>query len=273
MNMAKTIWERANYRADIQFLIDGNIREFDITKANINVLRDANVISQETYEYLLHCPRMERQIFIGKLEGSDPKIVQILKDGITNARRIFVQSNGIQDHEILAIRNDAVVIVGNRPINNLAITDRVAFREAARYTSFYHVGHKDFYYYCNRVDNTEVLDIKGLSDESIELHKFYMLEFLCTLFYCAQIEFLQDAITLLSYFHDNYINRRLSIEYYRELTSESKYKLTQDMSMRWTYYLDQATEYDKFHTLDISYNEGILRKLNSMLASVYFSTK
>ena len=100
-----------------------------------------------------------------------------------------------------------------------------------------------------------------------------MLEFLCTLFYCAQIEFLQDAITLLSYFHDNYINRRLSIEYYRELTSESKYKLTQDMSMRWTYYLDQATEYDKFHTLDISYNEGILRKLNSMLASVYFSTK
>ena len=149
----------------------------------------------------------------------------------------------------------------------------MAFREAARYTSFYHVGHKDFYYYCNRVDNTEVLDIKGLSDESIELHKFYMLEFLCTLFYCAQIEFLQDAITLLSYFHDNYINRRLSIEYYRELTSESKYKLTQDMSMRWTYYLDQATEYDKFHTLDISYNEGILRKLNSMLASVYFSTK
>lgn len=270
--MAK-VWERANYRADFQFMIDGNIREFDITKANINVLRDANVISQETYMYLTQCPKLERQIYIGKLEGANPEVVKILKDGITNARRVFIEANGIQDHEILAIRNDAIVVLGNRPITTLNISERVAFREAARYTSFYHVGHLDFYYYCNRIEEREVLDIKGLGDESIALHKDFMLEFLCTLFYCAQIEFLQDAITILGYFHDNYINRRLPVEYYRELNSQSKYKLIPDMSMRWTYYLDQATDYDKFHNLDISHNEGILRKLNSMLASVYFATR
>lgn len=267
------VWKETNYRADIQFMIDSIIREFDITKANINVLRDANVISQETYMYLSQCPKMERQIYIGKLEGSNPEVVNTLRNGITNARRVFIEANGIQDYEILAIRNDAIVVVGNKPITTLNISERVAFREAAKYTSFYHIGNLDFYYYCNRIDDKEILDIKGLGDEAIALHKDFMLDFLCTLFYCAQIEFIQDAIGLLENFHDNYINRRLSIEYYRELNSQSKYKLVQDMSMRWTYYLDHATDYDKFHNLDISHNEGVLRKLNSMLASVYFATK
>ena len=267
------IWERTNYRADLQFMIDGTIREFDITKANINVLRDANVISQETYMYLTQCPKLERQIYIGKLEGSNPEVVKILKQGIANARRVFIESNNIQDHEILAIRNDAIVIIGNRPVKVLNISDRVAFREAAKYTSFYHIGHLDFYYYCNRIDNAEILDIKGLGDEAVALHKNFMLEFLCTLFYCAQIEFLQDAISLLGYFHDNYINRRLSIEYYRELNSQSKYKLNPGISARWEYFIDNATDFDKYHNLDISHNESILRKLNSMLASVYFASK
>lgn len=270
------VWERTNYRADLQFLIDGTIREFDITKANINILRDANVISQETYMYLSQCPKMERQIYVGKLEGSNSEVVRILKNGIANARRVFMEANGIQDHEVLAIRNDAIMVIGNRPITTLNISERVAFREAAKYTSFYHVNYLDFYYYCNRVDEVEILDIKGIKDKdngALELHRHFMLEFLCTLFYCAQIEFLQDAITLLSCFHDNYINRRLPIEYYRELNSQSKYKLIPDMSTKWEYYLDYATEYDKFHNLDISYNEEILRKLNSMLASVYFATR
>lgn len=271
--MSKMIWERTNYRADIQFMIDSIIREYDITKANINVLRDANVIPQDTYVYLSQCPKQERQVYIGKLEGSNPHIVKILADGIAKARRVFIESNGIQDHEILAIRNDAIVLVGNRPISILDISERVSFREAARYTSFYRVNHLDFYYYCNRVENIEVLDIKGLGEDAINLHKNFMLEFLCTLFYCAQIEFIQDAITLLSYFHDNYINKRLSIEYYRELNSQSKYKLNSTMSMQWPYYLDSATDYDKFNNIDIGHNEEILRKLNSMLASYYFATK
>lgn len=267
------LWQQTSYKSKVTSLIDRSIREFDITKANINVLRDANVISQDTYAYLMQCPKLERQIYIGKLQGSDTRVSTILKDGIANARRIFIQENNIEDHEILAIRNDAIVIVGSKPIRFLNITERVAFREADKYTSYYNIKGLDFYYFCDIVNEVEKLDIKGLGNEAIKLHKDYMLELLCTLFYCAQIENIQDAITLLENVHMNYINRSLSVEYYRELNAQSKYKLMNEFSTFSTVYIDSASEYEKLHYLDISRNESIMRELNSIFASAYFGKR
>ena len=41
------LWDKDRYSAKIEFIIDNFIREYDITKANISVLRDANVLSEE----------------------------------------------------------------------------------------------------------------------------------------------------------------------------------------------------------------------------------
>ncbi len=267
------LWQMSSYKAKISSLIDRNIREFDITKANINVLRDANVISEDTYRHLMTCPKLERQIYIGKLQGSNPKASVILKDGIANARRIFIQENAIEDHEILAIRNDAIVVVGSKPIRFLNITDRVAFREAERYTSYYNIKGLDFYYFCDIINKIEKLDVKGLGDEAIELHKNYMLDLLCALFYCAQIENIQDAILLLENVHTNYINRQLPVEYYRELNAQSRYKLMDEFSSYSRVYLDTASDYEKLHYLDISKNESVLRELNSIFAAAYFGKR
>lgn len=270
--MSSRLWERINYRSDIHFVLDNCIREYDITKANISVLRDANILSESQYDYLLHCPKLEREVIIGKMQGSNPEITKILKAGIANARKVFMESNGIQDSEILAIRNDSITIFGNRPIINLDISERVKFRESGVYTSFFHINAIDLYYFYDRVAQVERLDVKGLGDSGVSVHKDYMLDFITELLYCAQVDGVKYAIQLLQKVYSNYIERSLSIGYYRELNPGSKYKMHSSFSLYDQIYADNLTEYDKRY-IDISYNENVLRELNKMLASIYFSTK
>ena len=127
------------------------------------------------------------------------------------------------------------------------------------------------YYNFDLITKTEVLDIKGLGDLGVALHKDFMLEFMSELFYTAQIEGVEMAIKLLANVYSQYINKSLSIEYYRELNEMSRYKLS-NMSDFSSWYLESASEYHK-KFLDISYNEQIFRELNRIYASIYFKMK
>ena len=263
------IWERTNYKSNIEYLIDTNIREFDISKANISILRDANIISEAEYNYFLHSPRMERQIAIGKLQGQDTNITNILKLGIANARRLFIENNGINDSEILFIRNDAIAVIGNKNIQYLDISDRVKFRENAKYTSYYRHKAIDLFYFYDPVTNIENLDVKGLGDYGVQIHKNYMLEFLSELFYSMQMDGIKTAIQLLQVVHTNYLNMDLDVEFYRELNPRSLFKLHKSVSICSSLYIDNAIEYHK-RFLDISYNDELFRHFNKIFASVYF---
>ena len=264
------LWDKDRYSAKIEFIIDNFIREYDITKANISVLRDANVLSEEQYMYFMSAPKMEREVAIGKMQGSNTKITEILKSGIKNAKRVFMESNDIQDSEILYIRNDAIAVIGSRPIMNLQITDRVAFRESARYSSFYKFNYIDLLYLYDVVENKEHLDIKGLGDSGVSLHKDFMIDFLCELFYSAQNEGAERALNILSNVHEQYIKLEMPAGYYREFNPQSKFKLSKQFSMVSSLYLDNINEHYKQY-LDISFNEYMLRHFSRIYSSIYFN--
>lgn len=272
MKIMNNLWRKSSYKTPVHFLIDSNIREFDISKANINVLRDAGVLSEEQYQYFLKANSNERYIAIGKMQGADTKVTEALQNGITNARKIFMELNCIDDSDILAIRNDAITIIGNKPVKYLNVTDRVRFREVARYTSFYHLGFLDLLYLYDSIENIEAMDIKGMSDKAIELHKPYMFEFLSELFYRAQMEGVKSAIQILSNLYANYVSRSLDIGFYREFNSESRYRLIPGFSTVVSYTLDHATNADKPY-INIGWNENLLRDLNKMYSTVYFGSR
>ena len=267
--MSRSVWKKVSYRSPIQYIIDFPIREYDLTKANISVLRDANAITEELYQYLYNCPKDERNILIGKMIGKNTEIEAIRKSGIENARRVFMEINNLDDDDILAIRNDAIVVLSDAQMR-LDITERTHFRLENAYRSFYKLGVADMYYDFNPITKIEILDIKGLGNESIPLHTEYMLDFLKEIFYCAQIEGVGTAIDILSKFYDDYINLRLDIGYYRELVPGSRYRLNRSFTSYQTLEMDMAANYDKKY-LDISYNANILLTLNKMLASSYFA--
>lgn len=265
--MSNTLWEKVNYKSKCTFLIDKEIYEYDISKANISVLYENGVIDTNMYNYLYNAPKNTRSVIVGKLQGRDRKVTEVLKQGIANARRIFLESNHIDDSNIIAIRNDAITYVG-RVANVVDTSPYVHFRQSGKYTSFYRINYIDFLYNFDIVTQYENLDVKGLGDNATHLHMNYMLEFLSELFYSAQIEGVKNALILLQMFRDNYINMKLDIGYYRELNPGSHYKFL-NMSQVSYLYTDFLTNYDKKY-IDISFNEAILREFIKIYSFVLF---
>lgn len=266
--MSRSVWKKVSYKAPIQYVIDFPIREYDLSKANISVLRDANAITEDLYQYLYSCPKDERNIIIGKMIGKNPEIEAIRKSGIENARRVFMEINNLEDDQILAIRNDAMVVLSDVPMR-LDITDRVKFRQEGSYRSFYRFNMVEMYYDFDPINKIEILDIKGLGDHAIPLHAEYMLDFLKEIFYCAQLEGVDMALDILSNFYKKYIGLELDIGYYRELIPSSRYRLNRSFTTYQSIETEIATNRDKQY-LDISYNANVLTTLNKMLATSYF---
>ena len=108
------LWEMSNFTANISYLVNTYIYELDIQKSNINVLFLKGIIDQETYDKLYDAPRMVRQCYIGNLQ-KDIRVVKALQEGVKEARKALIETNAIQPHEVLSIKNDAVFLIGRLP--------------------------------------------------------------------------------------------------------------------------------------------------------------
>lgn len=261
------LYDRYNYSSNIPFLFSTYIREYDIEKANINILFEKGVIDTDLYQYLLLAPREERQIRIGLLIKSDPKISDILKDGIIEAKHKLFLSNQLEAKDILSIKNDAVFVI-NKRLSNTDF-DLIHFVCKNSYTSFMRVFNMEFYYQLDRVSQKEILDIKGLGKDNLKLHEEYMTDFLLYFFNIIETENIENVITNFINFYNSYINLELPIRYYRNYNSQSKYSILHS-----NFLLEEIedTESNK-RQLNISHNMNFLRVIYQYITSIYFNQK
>lgn len=256
------LYERINYSSNLPFVFSRYIREYDIQKANISILFDKGIISQQDYEYLYNSDRMERQIYIGKLQRSNKKITKALQSGIINAKKNLFLSNKIEPHEVLAIKNDAVFIIG-RELTNTQF-GIIKFVEKNVYTSFMRLQNVEIYYGFDRISNTENYSIKGLGKKEF-YHRDYMIDFLLYIINSIQTTDIQNVIIDLGNFYREYINRLLPIGYYREFNSDSRYKIG-------GFIVDDIPDtIDNRNAVDISYNARILTILSQYVNSIYMN--
>ena len=106
--------------------------------------------------------------------------------------------------------------------------------------------------------------IVGLDPHNIELHKEYFIAFIFKVMNMVSKNNIQLAIDTLRDFYRDYVNGELNIEYYREFNLQSKFKVS---SMNYIYYID--LEPDDVKSLDISYNEKVIRYLVSLIWGLY----
>ena len=64
MSLYDSVLARRDYVSDIRMVIDSNIVEYDIEKANLNILYKYGKIDDKTYDMVLHMDRYNRQYFI-----------------------------------------------------------------------------------------------------------------------------------------------------------------------------------------------------------------
>lgn len=261
------LYDNINYSLDISYLNNIFIREYDISKANINILYSKRVITKEVYDYLYNAERMVRQKYVGMLQ-KDKEIMEILKAGIIEAKKYLFEANNIQDYEVLSIKNDAVFIINRKLVNtNFGL---INFLNKNTYTSFYKIHNLELYYYYNNMNKHEVLDVKGIGCDKLILHDQYMLQLLKDVFYSVQVSGIEVAMRLLKDFYMSYINLTLDVGYYRKFDVSSNYHYSLNTFLGTGFETENIEDKDKKY-LDITYNLSIILELQKILTSIYFT--
>ena len=128
----------------------------------------------------------------------------------------------------------------------------------------------EVYFEHNSIDGTLSLDIKGISDENLEKHHQYMATFIADILYYIETGDISTALTYVSEFYNNYIEKKLHPGYYRNFNADSDYTIQANGINYSVGYCDTDT---LFRSLNISVNLNIIRDINGYLTNMYFSNK
>ena len=109
--------------------------------------------------------------------------------------------------------------------------------------------------------------IVGLDPHNIELHKDYLIALIFKVMNMLANNNIQLAVDTIKSTYIDYVSGQLNIGYYREFNLQSKYKVS---SMNYIYYIDMNP--DNIRSLNISYNEKVLRYLGSLIWGLYGKT-
>lgn len=267
-----TLYNQSIYHPPIPYLVNTFICEYDMSKANINSLRSQDLISDEQYNYLCNADRMERQIYIGNMLRNDKTktIAKQLKNGIINGKKMLFETNELHDHEILAIKNDAVFVIG-RDLQYTEFGKYYKFQKKNVYTVFMKLQNLEVYYYDRFVNGALDIniDVKGIDDSLLPLHENGIIDIICSVCSYIQRGSIKDALMYITDIHERYINRMLPIEYYREFDYRSQYPFYTRYSL---FYLNNIeTELtDRFiNNIDINRNLLIIRDIQFIISNIY----
>lgn len=265
--MTTNLWKEVNYNAPIDYIIDGGIIEYDISKANISILYEAGHLTQSEYLYYFNAPKEEREVAIGKRICRNNELSDILKQGIEDARCSLFQILSLDQTNVLAIKNDAVFVIKNGIVDypdTIQISPHIAFKHKGEYRSFYRFKHKQLFYTINPIMNTEGMSIKGLGDYAINLHSNYLISWFMYVFRIAIISGSKAALAECDRFMKLYINRELPIEYYRRFDSAAMYDFRVEFSPWSQFSADFLTEGMAEKSISIDYNLDIISSLARM---------
>lgn len=262
------LFDLDSYTAPIGYVISHFIREYDISKANINILLYKNLISKDQYDYYYNLPKQQRAILVGLLQRDNSAIRTGLTEGFGEVRHMFYEANDIHEYQVLSIKKDAIFLIDHIP--KVTKFGNIEFVNKNIYTSFYNLDKIEYYYYADK-DN-EKLDVKGISDNTLILHQNYMLDYLKYIFHLAQDGRITDALNNIQDFYNSFINYELDIGYYRELNNRSLYR-TKFILNENRVFINGFNNNTDIHDIDGSYNIGILMNIYKILLDQYLKGK
>lgn len=254
-----------NYLAPIPYLISHYIYEYDISKANISVLLYKDIINEKEYNFIKSLSRDQRQVYVGIMQ-KNKDIANAISDGVAEFRYKFINENNITDIELLSVKNDAIFVIDKIP--KITIFDNIEFMKKNIYTSYFNLNKLEVYYFLDQINNKEIIDIKGINDNKLLDHQNYFIEFLCSIFESIQTQPIENCISLINIFYKKYINMLLPIDFYRELNSDSGFRISRKDGQA---YVLQTIDSANIKYLNISFNLNIIRELYSIVSNMYFS--
>lgn len=265
--MNSDLWKSVNYKTNMKYCIDKSIREYDLSKANINSLLYMKAIDKDMYINLYNSPKEERERTIGIMIQKDSSIYKVIQKGIIEAKKRLFEANDIQDYEVVDIKNDAVFIAG-RSLNITNVGDGFDFVLKNKYDIYMQLLDLELFYsehYDSFGNVTADIDIKGLSKDNILLHSNGICSLLIDI--CNRIlhDPINHTVEYLSKFYNDFINRTLDVEYYRSFDYISGYIFRTRIN---EYSLPYITQ-DNLKYVNIDRNLSLLRDLLFVVTDIF----
>lgn len=264
--MSKALWSKVNYDAPIDSY-NGFIVEYDIAKANISALRSQNIIDQSLYEKLYNEEKHTREVYVGYMVQQNPDLYKSIQKGIIEAKRLFFAENTILDDEVIAIHNDSVIVKSQRKM----VTDfgLYRFKNKGEYTQYLRLAKKiQLFYRYDMTTDSDMVEIKGISQEKLNLHRQPFLEFIINMQYMLSSAPITDTLTEYNNYLEQYMSNSLPIDHYRELNAENGFRV---IAGNRQYILDNARQED-IDIVNKQWNFGVLRDLGKVIHTIYFNT-
>lgn len=263
------------YTSETRYVFGSIIYEYDITQANINILHSYDLISDFEYQWLQLAPKQDRQYYIGKKAQMDivyhgkqkSDINRCITEGVLKARRLLLDSNQVQDDQVLRAAKDSVYI--NRPLslqytsfdlnNNgklITFTLRNIFDDYIRFSNELIVLISDN-------ENNFNIDVKGIKDSNLYLHQ----PMITTISQLASLRSYNKEASLSEFnrIYQQYVSLQSPIDMYREFNSWSAFRYKSQSLLPEIPAPTYLPENFDRNLLDISYNLNVLRELYTYL--------
>lgn len=258
------LYKQVNYITHEKSVGNTLIREYDIAKANINILLYKGLLTRERYEYLSNLPKKIREIKVGIMQ-KNKRFLKAIKEGIIEFKEKFFRYNSLKDTDIVAIKNDAIYVAGVVP--EYTRFSNVEFKLKNVYTTFMNVNNIEIYYN----NTTGVMDLKGISNDRISLHKG-MLQAIKTIVDFASLNAYDDCFHYIRETYKKFCSKELPTEYYREFNPLSEFLLDSRKSIigysfQYAYLPDKYKKY-----INISVNEKFFRELSLACVALFFKS-
>lgn len=239
------LYERHNYlNKNINYLISTEIIEYDMVSAGLNICKEYKLLPENEIEELFQLPKNIRVVRLGLLQKERKSLVKDINEGFKKARQMFFEANNLKEDDVLSIKKDAIFVTKRcreREFGN------IRFEPKNTYTSYYRLNNMEFYF-----NNRTGIDVKGIQNDLLELHKEYMLKFLHRFFYMNETSRPRNIIRLLNEFSYDYKTKQLPIGFYRELNRESTFRTGEQINGHAVGLMHVSKE--DFKMVDISYN-------------------
>ena len=265
MMLLSDLYKKDNYLTNLSYLKNTTIIEYDLSKANINILKVAGVIDDDRYNYLYRLPKQDRERFVGQMIIPDSSIYNVIKSGVIEAKRKLFLNNDIKSEEVVRIANDAVFVARGNPLSYTKF-GLLEFKIKHKYSIFINLcGILIFF-------NTDMgmidMDVVNLGKEQLSYHADYMISFIGNLLYLVSTSDIQTVMNYFNGFYTLYLNRALEPNYYREFNSESLFRIDISNDRKLMGFGMTSVTPENLNKLDISYNAYVLRELYSVIVNM-----
>jgi len=226
--------------------INSEIIEYDIKSANLSIIKEYKLLPQNIIDKLEDMNKKDRVVFVGKLMGKDRNFAKELESKFNEIIELFMEVNNLdKELDVISIKRDAVFVI-NKDVKQTKFGKHIHFVKKNTYTGYMYLKPYEFYI------NEDKIDVKGLNDSLYKLHKDGILDLVREFIdICASSNMNKTIINrYLKSLVNNYKNKSLYYDYYREFNQISKYRyvLVDDVML-----MDNIND-KTLMEVDISYN-------------------